>query len=275
MASADAARDAQSAAVLEAARWLAAHASERVRLGDVADHVSYSPFHLARCFERQLGAPPGEFLAAHRFQRAKRLLLAGDDRTVDVCFAVGFQSLGTFTGRFGEAVGVTPSGFRRLPDRLADAPARPLVRPGPDRWGGAVRGRVALAPAAAGLLGPDPAVYVGVFPRRLPRGAPVSGARLAGPGEFVLGGVPTGRYWVLACALPGGGDPVDQLLPPAAVVGAGPRPVDVLPVEVSTAPDVVLDLAPDWMTPVVVALPALALPGAQDPRSAAGLLSLP
>ena len=82
---------------VKAARFITEHAPERIVLADVADHVGYSPFHLARLFERHVGVPPGQFLAAHRFQRAKWLLLSGDERIIDVCFAVGFTSVGTFT----------------------------------------------------------------------------------------------------------------------------------------------------------------------------------
>ncbi|MER6877993.1 helix-turn-helix domain-containing protein, partial [Amycolatopsis sp. NPDC000673] len=69
-------------AVLEAARFLAAGRTRQLTLEDVADHVRYSPFHLARAFEREIGLPPGKFLAAQRFQLAKELLLDTGEKVV-------------------------------------------------------------------------------------------------------------------------------------------------------------------------------------------------
>jgi len=166
---------------LEAARFLVAHASEHLSLADLADHVSYSPYHLARAFERELGVSPGQLLAAHRFQRAKELLLLSDDAVLDICLAVGFSSLGTFTRRFGAAVGTSPTGFRRLPDYLIAAPPEPLVVPGPDPSGGRVLASVNLEHAAMELLGRDPATYVGLFAPLLPKGSRCPARCLASP----------------------------------------------------------------------------------------------
>ena len=253
-------------AVVEAARFLATHAEEPIALGDVADHVGYSPFHLARRFERQIGVPPGQFLATHRFQRAKRLLLSGDDRVIDICHAVGFTSGGTFTARFATAVGASPGAFRRLPDLLADSPPRAVHLPGGARGGGTVAGSVHLSPAASAALGGAAAVYVGLFPRRAARGFPVSGSLLAGTGDFLLTDVPAGTYWVLASALPSRADTPDQLVPCRSVLGAAAHPVQVSAASRAHHRQVYLDLADDWVAPVLVALPALASAGAQDWR---------
>jgi AraC family transcriptional regulator len=249
-------------AVVEAARFLSTHAHEPIVLGDVADHVGYSPFHLARAFERQLGIPPNQFLAAHRFQRAKRLLLSSDLRAIDICHAVGFTSVGTFTTRFTAAVGRSPLEFRRLPDLLTDAPPEPVLVPGAAPRGGMVSGSVRLSPAALGVLGGSAAVYVGVFPRRSARGIPVSGTLLGHTGDFLLTGIPPGSYWVLATALPARAGPEDQLVPGVAVSGAAPQPVCVGSATSLHHREIALDLRPDWSPPVVVALPPLASPAA-------------
>lgn len=153
-------------AVADAARFLVEHARERVTLGDVADAVSYSRFHLARTFAEEIRVPPGQFLAAQRFQRAKQLLLSGNDAVVEICREVGFASLGTFTTRFTAATGTTPAGFRHLPDLLVSSPPRPISVEGPAPRHGVVTGTVQLSPAASYLLGPGASVYVGLFPRR-------------------------------------------------------------------------------------------------------------
>lgn len=248
------------AAVLEAARFLAAHYAEELRLGDVADHVGYSPFHLARAFEAGVGTPPGHYLTAHRFEAAKSLLLASEERVVDVCMAVGFRSLGAFTARFSALVGVSPTAFRQLPDYLADHPARPMRRPGPAQHGAAVVGSLLLGASAAVALGSAAALYVGLFPTRAARGLPVAGQLLHEPGRFRLVGVPPGCYWLLASALDRNGDPRAQLHPTARVAGSAPGPLRLVSGEARCVAPLCLDLAPAWGPPVVVALPPLALP---------------
>jgi len=264
----------QAVDVVRAARFLTDHLAEPIGLGDVADHVGYSPFHLARCFERHIGMPPGRFLAGHRFQLAKRMLLDGDDRVLDVCHAAGFTGAGTFTSRFTAMVGSSPTDFRRLPDLLASAPPRPVVVPGRARGGSVVTGRVTLTSSAAATVGPVPFVYVGLFTKHAARGLPVSGAMLAGPGEFLLEDVPAGTFWVLASALPASADFDAQLVPDRTVAGAAVEAVYVpapaaggLPPRAAPARhhrDLVLDVLPAWSSPVLVALPRLASPAAQD-----------
>lgn len=244
--------------VADAARFLAARATEPTTLADVADHVGYSPFHLARTFERHLGVPPGQFLAAHRFQRAKRLLLSGDERIVEICHEVGFTSVGTFTTRFAAVVGRTPLEFRRLPDTLAQSPPRPVVVPGRANAGGTVVGSVRLSAAALALLGDAPQIYVGLFPRRAARGKPVSGTLLGETTDFLLTGVPPGVYWLMSSALPSRTDPESQLVPVRTVSGVAGEPVRVTRTERSHCRDISLDIAPAWSPPVLVALPPLA-----------------
>lgn len=251
-------------AVLSAARFITTHAEEPLGLGDVADHVGYSPFHLARTFTRELGMPPCQYLTARRFERTKQLLLQTDERIIDICNAVGFSAVGTFTSRFTAAVGTTPVEFRRLPDVLTDSPPRPTSSPG--AGAGTVMGTVRLSPAAQVALGPDPAVYVGLFPKRAARGFPVSGTLLAEPGDFLLTGVPAGTYWVMSSALPSRGGAAAQLIPGRTVAGACPRAVRVSAEAPVHHRDVYLDLGQDWSPPVLIALPALASADAQERR---------
>lgn len=244
-------------AVVEAARFLSWHCAEPVTLSDVADHVGYSPFHLSRAFERQLGQPPGQFLAAHRFQRAKQLLLSSDERVIDICHEVGFTSVGTFTARFTAAVGQSPVRFRRLPDVLADAPPQPVIVTGGARDGGVVTGSVRFTSAALAALGGPASVYVGLFRRRTARGFPVSGTLLGDTGDFLLIDVPPGTYWVLSSALPARASAEVQLVPPRAISGAAREPVRVIPGR-PVHREVWLDVAPEWHAPVLIALPPLA-----------------
>ena len=75
--------------------------------------VHLSAGHLSREFKKAYGEAPYSYLMTRRIERAMALLRKGDLNVTDVCFAVGCQSLGTFSTRFTELVGVPPSVYRR------------------------------------------------------------------------------------------------------------------------------------------------------------------
>ena len=69
--------------------------------------------HLSREFRLAYGESPYSYLMTRRIERAMALLRRGDLSVTEVCFAVGCSSLGTFSTRFTELVGVSPSAYRR------------------------------------------------------------------------------------------------------------------------------------------------------------------
>lgn len=74
------------------------------------EHMSAG--HLSRQFRLAYGESPYAYLMTRRIERAMALLRRGDMSVTDVCFAVGCQSLGTFSTRFTELVGMPPSVYR-------------------------------------------------------------------------------------------------------------------------------------------------------------------
>jgi AraC-like DNA-binding protein len=78
----------------------------------LAAGVHMSAGHLSREFKKAYGEPPYAYLMTRRVERAMTLLRRGDLSVTEVCFAVGFSSLGTFSTRFTELVGVPPSTYR-------------------------------------------------------------------------------------------------------------------------------------------------------------------
>lgn len=88
----------------------------------LARGVNMSPGHLSRQFKQAYGESPYSYLMTRRIERAMALLRRGDLSVTEVCFAVGCSSLGTFSTRFTELVGVPPSTYRQ---QLADATAEP------------------------------------------------------------------------------------------------------------------------------------------------------
>lgn len=79
----------------------------------LARDAHMSAGHLSRQFKAAYGEPPYAYLMTRRIERAMALLRRGDLSVTEVCFAVGCSSLGTFSTRFTELVGVPPSTYRR------------------------------------------------------------------------------------------------------------------------------------------------------------------
>jgi AraC-like DNA-binding protein len=80
----------------------------------LAQGAHMSAGHFSREFKLAYGETPYGYLMTRRIERAMALLRRGDLSVTDVCFAVGCSSLGTFSTRFTELVGVPPSTYRRL-----------------------------------------------------------------------------------------------------------------------------------------------------------------
>ena len=99
----------------------------------VARAALMSAGHFQRQFRAAYGETPYSYLMTRRIERAKMLLRRGDMSVTDVCFAVGCTSLGSFSARFTEVVGETPTAYRaRDHSALKDLPgciARDATRP--------------------------------------------------------------------------------------------------------------------------------------------------
>jgi len=110
----------------------------------LARGVNMSAGHLSRQFRLAYGEPPYSYLMTRRIERAMALLRRGDLSVTEVCFAVGCSSLGTFSTRFSELVGVPPSVYRtQAAQAAAGIPpcvAKKVTRP--------VRNREARTPEA-------------------------------------------------------------------------------------------------------------------------------
>jgi transcriptional regulator GlxA family with amidase domain len=86
----------------------------------LARGVNMSAGHLSRQFRLAYGESPYSYLMTRRIERAVALLRCGDLSVTEVCFAVGCQSLGTFSTRFAELVGMPPSTYRDKTVGLAE-----------------------------------------------------------------------------------------------------------------------------------------------------------
>jgi AraC-like DNA-binding protein len=224
-------------------------------LNELAEMAYLSRFHFNRVFATVAGVPPGEFMTALRFDKAKELLLTTDLSVTDVCFEVGFSSLGTFSTRFTQLVGVSPAEFRRLPeliDRGARVPdARLSAKPG--TFSNAV-----LCGELRGVIDPASSIYIGLFPTRFARGRPVTGQLLQGTNTFFFPNLPTGTFTLLAAVLPAQEGLIDHLkVDRRILVGVGEAPVVVETGQERITCNVRIRPASPVDTPILVALPAL------------------
>ncbi|KJK34661.1 AraC family transcriptional regulator [Lentzea aerocolonigenes] len=107
---------------------------EPLDVAALARGVHLSAGHLSRAFRAAFGESPYSYLMTRRIERAMALLRRGDMSVTEVCFEVGCTSLGTFSTRFSELVGMSPSQYRKvaaedgqgIPNCLAKAVMRPI-----------------------------------------------------------------------------------------------------------------------------------------------------
>ncbi|CAM3689428.1 MULTISPECIES: helix-turn-helix transcriptional regulator [Tsukamurella] len=119
--------------------------AQPLNVEELARGAHMSAGHLSREFRRVYGESPYAYLMTRRIERAMMLLRRGDVSVTEACFAVGSSSLGTFSTRFTELVGVPPSVYKRDHSRAAEGIpaclARQITRP--------VRNREAPQPPSA------------------------------------------------------------------------------------------------------------------------------
>ena len=93
------------------------HYAQPLSLEEIAGVAGLSKYHFLRLFRATYGITPMEYVSQRRIERAQDLLRATNLTVTEVCFAVGFSSLGSFSSRFRRLVGESASAFQR---RYAD-----------------------------------------------------------------------------------------------------------------------------------------------------------
>lgn len=201
------------------------HPEAPLRLDEMAELARMSRFHFNHRFRQITGLTPRQFQTALRLQASLRLLLGSRRSITDICFEVGYESLGSFITRFTTTFGVAPQRLRGLAPALAQ-PLGELLRSC-----GALRDRPDSAPGTSGPGGRieadnfDGMIFVGLFAQRIPSAAPSSCVLLEGPGPFVLPAPREGRYYVMAAGLAPARPAVDLLLADDLPRSATPSPL--------------------------------------------------
>jgi AraC family transcriptional regulator len=175
--------------------YMYANLGEQITIDDMARRAMFSKFYFTRFFQRVTGLSPGRFLSAIRLQHAKELLLSTGLTVTEVSYRVGYNSIGTFSSRFRESVGLSPTTYRQQRG-LLEGPPGDLGSDGElDSRAATIRGQI--WPPRDAKAGP---MFVGLFSSRLPHGRPIRCALLPEPGMFLLDNVPPGSWYLIADA---------------------------------------------------------------------------
>ncbi|MFC3747776.1 helix-turn-helix domain-containing protein [Paenibacillus sp. GCM10012306] len=233
------------------------HLYEPLPLSRLARYAGYSPFHFTRIFKQRFGLPPLYYVSSLRLQKAKDLLLRTSLSVRDISLEIGQQSQGTFTTRFVERVGVTPSEFRH--SRLqAEENLKSLQSLGGWReWQpeaariGTIEGTVRTEVPFQGVT------LVGLFAKPIPEGLPLYGMLLHNMGDFRFTNVSPGSYYLMITSVSWGTQALDFLLPYATLRGRTDEPLVVTPH--SPVPYQEITLHPPLLgdPPILISLPLL------------------
>ncbi|GIP41112.1 AraC family transcriptional regulator [Paenibacillus sp. J31TS4] len=206
------------------------HLYDPLPLARLAEYAAYSPYHFTRIFKERIGLSPQYYISSLRLQRAKDLLLRTDMTIRDIGLEVGQQSLGTFTTRFTERVGMTPSHFRHSAS-LADSHFRSLQRLSDWRESpGYFLSRLARVEGTVRADVPfDGFVLIGLFPKPIPEGFPLYGTLLSSLGSFCFADVQPGTYYLMATSVSWSMNVYDMLLPHTTLRTRSHDPIVVAP----------------------------------------------
>jgi AraC-like DNA-binding protein len=233
---------------------------EPLTMDEMARIAYMSPFHFNRVFHQVTGLPPKQFLYAMRLESAKRLLLTTDKSVTEICFEVGYNSLGTFTTRFTELVGLSPRELRYLADKIHAFDWDKLYN---TEWENVARSdsELFLQGTVHTPEGFEGLIFVGLFEQMIPQSQPVSGTLLTRGGKYQLNSVSDGTYNLLVAALPRSDDPLDYLLLEMSklLVGTGETAIEIKNGEVSGETDLTIRHLKVTDPPILIALPSLLL----------------
>jgi AraC-like DNA-binding protein len=240
--------------------YIQQHIDEPLPLSRLAGHVAYSPYHFARLFKARIGLSPLYYVSSLRLQKAKDLLLRTNLSVRDIGLEIGQQSLGTFTTRFSERVGVTPSDFRNSPQQ-ADNHLRSLQqlndwhpsRPAANQ-NTTIEGTVQAAIPFAGVI------LIGLFARPIPEGLPLYGTLLSALGDFRFTDVKPGIYYLMGTSVSWGMQALDFLLPQTTLRTRSKEPIIVGPHSAVPHQQVLLHPPHPDDPPILISLPLLMNP---------------
>nr|WP_054955318.1 helix-turn-helix transcriptional regulator [Paenibacillus dakarensis] len=185
----------------EVITYIHKHIFDPLPLSDLARYAGYSPYHFLRLFKERIGLPPQYYISSLRLQKAKELLLHSNLTVRDIALEVGQQSLGTFTTRFTERVGMSPAQFRNSPPHASRyfSELYHLSEWIPENLNADPSGRIEGEVQAAEHF--EGVILIGLFPKPIPEGQPLYGTLLSSLGYFSFANVKPGTYYLMATSI--------------------------------------------------------------------------
>jgi AraC-like DNA-binding protein len=171
---------------------------EPMSLESMARIACSSPYHFNRTFRQVTGVPPAQFLYALRLDTARRLLMQTKKKVIDICYEVGYNSVGTFTRRFTDLLGISPTALREM----AQAKTEPIA----DCSSLSSEGQQAQSePGVSGYVkvpaGFKGIIFIGLFESPIPQAKPVACAVTNGSGFYRIQQAPEGEFYLFALGL--------------------------------------------------------------------------
>jgi AraC family transcriptional regulator len=226
---------------------------EPLTLQEMSRIAYISPYHFNRIFRHITGIPPNKFLYALRLETAKRLLLTTDTSVTNVCFDVGYNSLGTFIRRFTGLVGLSPSRFRSLARHASES----LSVPTAGQFD--MTAAATAATISGGVTAPEwftGMIFVGLYTTPIPQGAPIFGTVIQQPGPYRVPSVADGVYYILAAGLARSKDLREYFLYETTLRGGG-QPILIRNGIVEGSTDLSLRPPEAFDPPILMTLPLL------------------
>lgn len=99
--------------IVQAKLFIDGHFTEPIDLDNISEEAYFSKFHFIRLFKQAYNKTPHQYLIALRIDLAKKLLSQNESSVKEICFQVGFESVGSFTTLFKKMTCLTPSAYRQ------------------------------------------------------------------------------------------------------------------------------------------------------------------
>ncbi|MED3573632.1 AraC family transcriptional regulator [Cytobacillus praedii] len=216
----------QIRAVVTAIEYMKKHLEEEITSEELASFVGYSPYHFSRVFKGITGVSPRHYLSALRIEAGKKILVdASSSSILKTLLLIGFRSIGTFSTKFKQFVGLSPKKFQLRTEDLNQfinqfehqEKLEPITLTPP-----VVSCQLEFPKGFKGLI------FIGLFPRPIPDQRPVAGTTIThNQTNCIFSSVPLGTYYVLAAALPLSFHPKDYFLLDAALRGKSDLAIEV------------------------------------------------
>ncbi|WP_404456598.1 helix-turn-helix domain-containing protein [Oceanobacillus kapialis] len=185
----------------EVIKYIHNNIDDPLSLQHLAEYARYSPYHFSRIFKQKTGLSPHHYVSSLKLQRAKDLLLRTELTVRDIGMEIGQQSLGTFTTRFTEKVGISPSQFRKSPLHINH-----YLKSLKTHSNSAQQSKVAIhSNKVEGVIKAEipfqGVILVGLFTKPIPAGLPQYGTILTALGDYIFPHVRPRTYYLMATAV--------------------------------------------------------------------------